>query len=535
MSMLKHTETYFSPHLKHTGTSSIWSSEASIHSEARGSDEGQTLPPLPNSNFFLKNVPSSIDLLEMSPTEVRPPQEVIITHLHHFFPGVDFEQEVDSPLNFYQGLDSSMDNVSSHLSLPDLGNSHSSLPLEHPSPSHLMPMELSAITNLTPSSLSFHSLHESPRGLEGRRNSRTLRSLVEESALKRFGKSPMVSTNSFRFSPISPGRSLREFSPMVKSIILKVPTTPSSVASSSVSTPTPTSSPTDVLGALETIKPDFPIKWTRGKVIGKGSFGEVHLALNLNDGSLMAAKEVLLKSGVVNAMEFGTPRHPLVMLANEIIILEATSHCPHPNIVTYRGYEYDDAGVRLFVDYVSGGSIFSLLTRVGRFDEIGARWFMRQVCEGLVYLHSLGIVHRDIKGANSTFKLQANVQVLVDDEGNATIADFGTAKRIAKPYDMNRRMSVQGTVYWMAPEVLHSEEKDGGYGAKVDVWSLGCLLIEMLTGTHPWRECKQVQAVWQLGLQKSPPIPEGISQSTRDFLDACLSMCVTNTCCLMLL
>jgi len=245
------------------------------------------------------------------------------------------------------------------------------------------------------------------------------------------------------------------------------------------------------------------------------------------------------------------------MICNEILTLETISHSPHPNLVTYRGFEYDNHSVRLFVDYVSGGSIASLLGRVGRFDERVARYLVRQVCAGVAHLHALGIVHRDIKGANGTFfsfcvfispsfhfaffsfrllfispsfrcEGEANAAVLVDEQGNAMLADFGTAKTLVHPYaSLPRRMSVQGTVYWMAPEVLRSDQaQSSGYGAKADVWSLGCLALEMVTGMHPWRECRPVQAVWQLGLGARPPIPD-VSPTLRAFLEACLTMYVS--------
>lgn len=76
-------------------------------------------------------------------------------------------------------------------------------------------------------------------------------------------------------------------------------------------------------------------------------------------------------------------------------------------------------------------------------------------------------------------------------------------------------MSVQGTVYWMAPEVI----KGKGYSAKVDIWSIGCVILEMITSRHPWQNFDEIQTLWRLGRYDRPPLPEGISPSATNFLE----------------
>lgn len=112
------------------------------------------------------------------------------------------------------------------------------------------------------------------------------------------------------------------------------------------------------------------------------------------------------------------------------------------------------------------------------------RVYSRQILEGLHYLHSHRIVHRDIKGAN----------ILIDNNGIAKLADFGAATNLIQSDDNPK--SLHGTPYWMAPEVIHQT----GHSRQADIWSLGCTVIEMFTGKPPWNQFKtQVSALFHIG------------------------------------
>ena len=117
---------------------------------------------------------------------------------------------------------------------------------------------------------------------------------------------------------------------------------------------------------------------------------------------------------------------------------------------------------------------------------------MTQVLQGLQYLHDQGVIHRDIKGAN----------ILVDNKGAVKISDFGISKRVDTSTLLNggkkgaQRVSLQGSVFWMAPEVV----KQTSYTRKADVWSVGCLIVEMLTGQHPYPQLSQMQAIFKVRL-----------------------------------
>ncbi|CEP09782.1 hypothetical protein [Parasitella parasitica] len=252
---------------------------------------------------------------------------------------------------------------------------------------------------------------------------------------------------------------------------------------------------------------DDTMQWIRGKLIGKGSFGRVYLAFNVGSGEVIAVKQVEVPKTASDLLN--EEQHNMVeALYQEIMTLRDLDH---ENIVQYLGYGQDntESVINIFLEYVSGGSVASRLALHGAFDEALTRYFTRQICCGLAYLHSKHILHRDIKAAN----------ILVEVDGTCKISDFGLSKKndYDEVYDQNSRMSLRGSIYWMAPEVVKNEP----YSAKVDIWSLGCTVIEMLTGQRPWIALNQIAALYNLGRLNTPTIPENISECAKDFLRQC--------------
>ncbi|KAF8121956.1 Pkinase-domain-containing protein [Boletus edulis] len=243
-------------------------------------------------------------------------------------------------------------------------------------------------------------------------------------------------------------------------------------------------------------------KWIKGALIGAGSFGKVYLGMDAVNGLLMAVKQVELPTG--SAPNEERKKSMLSALEREIDLLKDLSH---PNIVQYLYSSVDDDFLNIFLEYVPGGSVTALLRNYGAFEEPLVKNFVRQILQGLNYLHERDIIHRDIKGAN----------VLVDNKGGIKISDFGISKRVDGNLLTGKRTnrpSLQGSVFWMAPEVVQQKT----HTSAADIWSVGCLVVEMLTGEHPWAQLTQMQAIFKIGQSAKPTIPSDISAEAADFL-----------------
>ncbi|EGC39194.1 hypothetical protein DICPUDRAFT_96609 [Dictyostelium purpureum] len=228
-----------------------------------------------------------------------------------------------------------------------------------------------------------------------------------------------------------------------------------------------------------------------GVVIGKGGFGTVYQGLDIEDGDFVAIKQINLTK---------IPKDQLQGIMNEIDLLKNLNHA---NIVKYIKYVKTKENLYIVLEYVENGSLSSLIKKFGKFPESLVCVYIRQVLEGLVYLHEQGVVHRDIKGAN----------ILTTKEGKIKLADFGVATK----FDDSSAAAVVGTPYWMAPEIIELN----GATTKSDIWSVGCTVIELLTGSPPYYDLGQMPALFRIVQDDCPPLPEGISPPLKDWLMQC--------------
>ncbi|CAH8316018.1 unnamed protein product [Eruca vesicaria subsp. sativa] len=270
--------------------------------------------------------------------------------------------------------------------------------------------------------------------------------------------------------------------------------------------PSPSGASSPVRYPQGTLKQDsFPMnsQWKKGKLIGRGTFGSVYVASNSETGALCAMKEVELFPDDPKSAEC------IKQLEQEIKLL---SNLQHPNIVQYFGSEIVDDRFFIYLEYVHPGSINKYIRDHGggTMTESVVRNFTRHILSGLAYLHSKKTVHRDIKGAN----------LLVDASGVVKLADFGMAKHLT---GQRADLSLKGSPYWMAPELMQAvmqKDSNPDLAFAVDIWSLGCTIIEMFTGKPPWSEFEGAAAMFKV-MRDSPPIPESMSPEGKDFLRLC--------------
>lgn len=279
------------------------------------------------------------------------------------------------------------------------------------------------------------------------------------------------------------------------------------------------------LTVLSSSATNVTLRWQQGQYIGGGTFGSVYAAINLDGNFLMAVKEIRLQDPQLIPK---IAQH----IRDEMGVLEVLDH---PNIVSYHGIEVHRDKVYLFMEYCAGGSLSSLLEHGRIEDEMVIMVYALQLLEGLAHLHQAGIVHRDIKPEN----------ILLDHNGIVKYVDFGTSKFIARqgktvaPFDVfggtsntgqkdNQRKyqrSMTGTPMYMSPEVIRGESADllSREGA-VDIWSLGCVILEMATGRRPWSTLDNEWAIMYNIAQGSVPhlpSPDQLSYLGIDFLSRC--------------
>ena len=200
-----------------------------------------------------------------------------------------------------------------------------------------------------------------------------------------------------------------------------------------------------------------------GRVIGRGAFGKVNIGLNILTGRIVAIKS-FNKKNLINE----SAKNKILYETN---LMRGLCHPSVTKILeTFECENY----MLIIMEYISGGNLQNFVKKRRKLCEKTAKILFRQIIQGIRYIHSRGIVHRDIKLEN----------ILLDLNNIIKICDFGVGKLI-KPNTILKDQC--GTPIYMAPEIL----KGNGYkGFPVDVWSAGVALYIMLSGTLPFNKDK---------------------------------------------
>jgi serine/threonine protein kinase len=247
--------------------------------------------------------------------------------------------------------------------------------------------------------------------------------------------------------------------------------------------------------------------YSKGKLIGEGAYGKVYEYLNRETGVFYAVKHMELAGSESQIHE------EVQKLREEIKIFQKLSH---KNIIQYLDTEIDESskGVDIIMELVPGESLRHLINKFTKLEERMTIIYLKQVLEGLEYLHLQGIVHRDIKPAN----------ILISSNGTVKLSDFGASKKLKGDQLDNEELcnSLKGSPYWMAPEIA----KMTGHSYPADIWSVGCLAIEMLSGKAPWSQetTSASEVLRMIRSGKVPKIPSGLSSTCLDFISKCLEV-----------
>ncbi|GAM28242.1 hypothetical protein SAMD00019534_114180 [Acytostelium subglobosum LB1] len=232
-------------------------------------------------------------------------------------------------------------------------------------------------------------------------------------------------------------------------------------------------------------------EYALGEKIGKGAYGQVFKGLNSKTGDFVAIKQIdriKIDSATLQSVK------------SEVEILQKLNH---NNIVKVLGCVETQSQLNFILEYVENGSLRDVLEKFGPLSEELATLYLYQLLQGLAYLHSNRIIHRDIKCSN----------VLITKEGIIKLADFGVASQLSD--EVQLRYSVVGTPYWMAPEAIQI----AGQSSSSDIWSLACTLLEMLTGSPPYFNLQPMSAMFKIVQDPHPPYPQPLTKDMEDYLN----------------
>ncbi|EGG16363.1 putative protein serine/threonine kinase [Cavenderia fasciculata] len=228
-----------------------------------------------------------------------------------------------------------------------------------------------------------------------------------------------------------------------------------------------------------------------GDKIGKGAYGQVYKGLNSKTGDFVAIKQIDRIKIDANTLQ---------SVKSEVEILQKLNH---NNIVKVLGCVESQSQLNFILEYVENGSLRDVVEKFGPLSEELATVYLYQLLQGLAYLHTNRIIHRDIKCSN----------ILITKEGVIKLADFGVASQLSD--EVQLRYSVVGTPYWMAPEAITIS----GQSSSSDIWSLACTMIELITGHPPYYNLQPMSAMFKIVQDPHPPYPANISKQFEDFLN----------------
>ncbi|CAD8115032.1 unnamed protein product [Paramecium sonneborni] len=224
-------------------------------------------------------------------------------------------------------------------------------------------------------------------------------------------------------------------------------------------------------------------KYTRIKMIGKGNFGDVWLVED-NKGQKFALKLIDLQFQSVDP-------------TNEVTLLKVLKH---PNIIKYYNSFVQNDQLCILMEFAENYDL-QIYTKNNPSNILN--WFT-QLCQAVQYLHSMNIVHKDIKMKN----------VFLTKDGIIKLGDFSISKKL----DASLNLTQLGTPYYLSPEICESKP----YNTKSDIWGLGCFLYELCTKQKPFKGESLPEVFKNIILSETPKLPEGFPFFYQDIINKCL-------------
>eukprot|EP00835_Amoeboradix_gromovi_P000354 NODE_12_length_45166_cov_0.552511.p9 type:complete len:368 gc:universal NODE_12_length_45166_cov_0.552511:39582-40685(+) len=226
--------------------------------------------------------------------------------------------------------------------------------------------------------------------------------------------------------------------------------------------------------------------------IGSGSYGTVFKAVDNENGTLVALKQVTMEDeSIMKEIEF-------------------MKSCNNEYIIGLDNYYTEDDVLYIAMEFCPAGSIADVMKYTEKtLVEKQLQSVLRDALHGLNYLHKRLAIHRDIKAGN----------LLLNRQGRVKLGDFGVSANLSDA--VRKRNTVIGTPYWMAPEII----QEIGYNTSADIWSLGITAIECADGKPPYHHIHPMRAIFMIPNKPSPTVSEPSKWSTicNSFISQCLN------------
>lgn len=216
------------------------------------------------------------------------------------------------------------------------------------------------------------------------------------------------------------------------------------------------------------------------QLIGEGGFGAVYLAHQRLIGREVAVKIILPQ--YANQPDF------IRRFETEA---QLVARLEHPHIVPLYDYWREPSGAYLVMRYLRGGSLHDSLKKEGHWQPTRIAEMLTQIAAALSVAHRQGVIHRDLKPEN----------ILIDENANAYLSDFGIAKDLGKRDNITQGNAIIGSPAYISPEQIKGETLT----PQTDIYMLGILLYEVLTGSHPYPEATSASLLYK---HLSEPVPD---------------------------
>ncbi len=250
-------------------------------------------------------------------------------------------------------------------------------------------------------------------------------------------------------------------------------------------------------GSYLPLKSEHRLSYDLIEKIGTGSFGTVYSAIDEKN------QHIAIK--IKNSLKDKSLTHVSNMFFHEEFL--SMQSLQHPNILRVLGvesYDYNFNGIAM--EFIDGINLNLIIKENKSISERMIKNYTKQILDGLSYIHSENVIHRDIKSSN----------IMIVNNYHVKIIDFGMSKRVDGSHLPQLDENIAGTIAYMAPEMVNSSK----YDARIDVWSLGVLVFEMSFGFSYLKDSRGKKVT--LVQNEKPLYLDRLTKDANDFMNSCL-------------